>query len=124
MPIDTTQLDQLVRDQAQAASQLENRLNGRINRAMRELLSIARGVVHVQSHDLQNSLYIMQPSTSGEFTESSISARVFYAEQEADKGETHDYAARTIEAGQAIIDRLQNDLAELIAQAFLGQGSD
>jgi hypothetical protein len=124
MTIDTSQLESLARDQQQAAQQLQNRINGRINRAMRELLSIARGVVHVRSHDLQNSLYIAAPSIHGEITESNIKARVFYGEIEADRGDEHDYPARTIQDGAAILDELANDVAELIAQAFVGRGSD
>lgn len=124
MSVDTSQLEQLARDQQQAAQQLQNRINGRITRAMRQLLGVARGDVHVRSGELRDSLSIVAPSLSGEFTTSNIQSRVSYAELEADKGGAHDYAARTIEDGQAIIDGLTADIAELVALAFLGQGSD
>ena len=124
MSVDYSQLDQLTRDQQAAAAQLQNRINGRINRTMRQLLGVARGEVHVHSGDLRDSLYIIAPSQSGEITESSIAARVVYAEAEADRGDAHDYPARTIAAGASIIDQLEADIAELIAQAFVGRGAD
>lgn len=119
MPIDASQLDQLERDLLAAQANLEPRIRGRITTAMRQLLAVARGVVHVQSGDLRDSLYIIAPSiVAPEITESDIVARVSYDEQEADKGGAHDYPARTIEEGAAIIDRLTEDVAALIAQAF------
>lgn len=124
MSVGYSQLEQLARDQQQAARQLQNRINGRITRAMRELLSVARGVVHVQSGELRDSLYLIAPSVSGAITESSIGARSAHAEFELEKSGEHDYAARTIEDGQAIIDELTNDIAELVALAFVGRGSD
>src|SRR5262245_22323740 len=122
MPIDASDLDSLERDMLAAQQQLEARIRGRLTTAIRQLLGVARGVVHVRSGDLRDSLYIIQPSLiAPEITESDIAARVFYAEQEADKGGAHDYPARTIEEGAAIIDSLAEDVAALIVQA-LGAG--
>lgn len=118
MPIDASQLEDLLRAMEDGRTGLEAKVNGRIVRAMRELLGVARGEVHVQSGDLRDSLYIIQPSVAGDITESNIAARVFYAEQEVDKGGEHDFPARTIEAGAAIIDSLTDDLADLYMAAF------
>lgn len=119
MPIDASDLERLARDLEGAPERLTNQINGRITRAMRLLLAVARGVVHVRSGDLRDSLYIIAPSLiAPDFTESQIAARVFYAEEEADKGGAHDYPARTIEEGAAIIDGLTEDVADLIAAAF------
>lgn len=117
MPVDVSQLESLLSDMERAQAALPGLIAGKQIRAMRELLRIARSVVHVQSGRLRDSLYIIQPSIAGEFSESSITATVSYAAHEADKGGDHDYAARTIETGQGIIDQLTDELAELLAAA-------
>ena len=123
MGIDYAQFEQLARDLEAQQSRLPDRLRGRQIRAMRDLLRVARGVVHVQSGDLRDSLYILEPSTFGEITESAIASDLSYASQEADKGGSHDYPARTIEEGTGVIDQLEDDVADLIADAFTGQGN-
>lgn len=117
MPVDTSQLESLIADLEQSRAALPGRIAARQVRAMRELLRVARAVVHVQSGDLRDSLYIIQPSIAGDIQESSITSLVSYAEHEADKGGEHDYAARTIDEGAAILDRLTDELAELLAAA-------
>src|SRR5919106_137584 len=114
MPIDAREIESLLRTMEDGQTQLQAQINGRITRAMRDLLGVARGVVHVRSGDLRDSLYIIAPSVAGDITESNIAARVSYAELEADKGGEHDYAARTIEEGAAIIDNLAEDIADLV----------
>lgn len=122
MPFDATEVENLLRQMEDGQTQLQARINGRIVRAMRELLGVARGVVHVRSGDLRDSLYIIAPSVAGDFTESSIASRgVPYAEEEADRGEAHDYPALTIEEGAGIIDGLTEDIADLLVAA-LGAG--
>lgn len=123
MPIDASAIDSLLRDLENGQTQLESKVNGRIIRAMRELLGMARGVVHEKSGDLRDSLFIIAPSAiAPEVTESQIASRLFYAELEADRGGEHDYPARTIEEGAAIIDELAEDLARIYMAAF-GVGS-
>lgn len=117
MPIDATQLESLLRDIEANRVTLNGAIAGKQIRAMRDLLRVARSVVHVQSGRLRDSLYIIQPSIASEITESSITAMVRYAASEAEKGGEHDYPARTIADGQAILDQLAEDLAELLAAA-------
>jgi hypothetical protein len=118
MSVDASQLEALLTDLERAQAALPGQIQGRTIRAMRDLLRVARSVVHIQSGRLRDSLYIVQPSALGAFTESSIqSIGVSYAAREADKGGEHDYPARTIAEGQAIIDQLADDLADLLAQA-------
>lgn len=117
MPVDASQLEALLSDIERSQAALPGQIQGRTIRAMRDLLRVARSVVHVQTGRLRDSLYIIQPSIAGEFTESSIAATVPYAAAEADRGGAHDYPARTIEEGQAIIDQLADDLADLLAAA-------
>ena len=118
MSLDATQLEEYLRDLEAGGPQLGPKVTGRQIRAMRELLAVARGVVHVKSSHLRDSLFIMQPSALGELSESTISSTAPYAEEEAARGGAHDYPARTIEAGEGIIEGLQADLENLLLEAL------
>ena len=116
-------LQDLTRDLEQAPSRIARQVQGRMVRAQRELLKVARSVVHVVSGDLRDSLSIDPPSYVGaELSEFGVSARVSYAAYEVARGGAHDYVARTLEDGAGIIDQAAADIAELTAQAIVGRG--
>lgn len=120
--VDTSHLSDLLRVLEDGQTVLSSRIAGRQIRAMRELLRVARSVVHVRSGRLRDSLYVIAPSLLGDISESSIRATVSYAETEADKGGEHDYPARTIEDGAGVLDQLTDDLAALLEAACTGGG--
>src|SRR4051812_2350589 len=98
-------LQDLTRDLEQAPARIARQVAGRMVRAQRELLGVARGVVHVQSGDLRDSLYIVAPYDIGAgITEFDVASNLSYAINEVDKGGAHDYVARTLEDGAGIID--------------------
>jgi len=96
-------------------SRIERRIAGRAVTATRALLGVARGVVHVQSGDLRDSLSIDGPSPIGDGSiETSVHSPLSYAESEVAKGGDHDYAARTLEAGAGILGDLARDLEAIV----------
>lgn len=122
MSVDARQLQQLVRDLEQSRATLPNQLRDRLLAAMRELLAIEQGVVHVKSGDLRDSLHIIEPSTIGNLTTSILAPDVSYAALEADRGGPHDFPAVTLEQGDTVIQALRDDVAALVAGAFVGVG--
>lgn len=116
-------LDDYIRQLEQAPQRAANRIQGRMTRAQRELLGIARRVVHVQSGNLRDRLAIEPPVVidAGE-AEYVVSSSASYAEHEAAKGGDHDFATLTIEEGADIIQSAANDVAEILASALVGQG--
>lgn len=116
-------LADLTRDLEASPARIARQVSGRMIRAQRALLGVARAVVHVVSGDLRDSLSIDPPSYIGaSLSEFGVSARVSYAGFEVAKGGDHDYVARTLEDGAAIIDEAASDIADLVAQAIVGSG--
>jgi hypothetical protein len=116
-------LQDLTRDLEAAPARIAQRVAGRMTRAQRELLGVARRVVHVRTGKLRDSLSIDPPSYVGaDLSEFGVSARVSYAGYEVAKGGEHDYVARTLEEGQAVIDSAANDIADIVASTIVGQG--
>lgn len=116
-------LQDITRDLEEAPARIARKVQGRMVRAQRELLKVARADVHVRSGDLRDSLYIVAPSYIGaEISEFEIAARASYAPYEVARGGPHDYVARTLEDGAGIIDSAANDIADLVAQTIVGQG--
>lgn len=113
----TSDLQKLITDLRSAETRADDKLRGINIRAARELLAIARGVVHVKSGRLQGSLHIEGPFNVGTGTlEARVVSNVPYADLEIARGSEHDYAARTIEDGSAVIEQAAQDMeAALIA---------
>jgi hypothetical protein len=116
-------LADLIRDLEQAPARIARQVAGRMTRAQRELLSIARGVVHVKSGELRDSLYIVAPVYQGAtVSEWAVAARSAHGPYEVERGGAHDYVAQTLEDGAVVIDETANDIADLVAQAIVGRG--
>ena len=107
---------------AQAEARVEARLRGINIRAARQLLSIARSVVHVQTGRLRDSLHIQGPFDIGTGAlEISIASNVPYAAHEAGKGGEHDYPALALQGGQSIIDQAAEDMELAIIAVMEGR---
>jgi hypothetical protein len=107
---------------AQAEARVEARLRGINIRAARQLLSIARSVVHVQTGRLRDSLHIQGPFDIGTGAlEVAVVSNVPYAGQEAGKGGEHDYPSLTIQQGQSIIDQAAEDMELAIIAVMEGR---
>lgn len=116
-------LQDLTRDLENAPKRIAQQVQGRMIRAQRELLGVARSVVHVKSGELRDSLYIVAPSYIGaEIGEFDVAARSSHGMYEVARGGAHDYVARTLEDGAGVIDGAADDIAELAAQAIVGRG--
>lgn len=116
-------LADLTRDLEQSPARIARLVSGRMTRAQRDLLGVARRVVHVRSGDLRDSLSIEPPAYVGaDISEFGVSARVSYAAYEIARGGEHDYVVRTLDEGAAIIDQTAADIADLAAQAIVGRG--
>lgn len=117
------QLDDLIRQLEQAPQRAANRITSRMIRAQRELLGVARRVVHVRSGNLRDRLAIEPPTvidaSEAEFV---VTSTASYADYEAEKGGEHDFATLTLEEGADIIQSATNDVAEILARSLVGQG--
>lgn len=114
----TSDIERLVNDLRTAERRADDKLRGINIRASRELLKLAKQIVHVQSGRLQRGLIVEGPFDIGPGTlEARIAApSVPYAEAEVDRGSDHDYATRTLIAGERIIDQAAEDMeAALVA---------
>src|SRR5690349_19445735 len=114
----TSDLQTLIADLRSAEQRADDKLRGINTRAARDLLKLARSIVHVKSGRLRDGLVIEGPFNVGTGTlEARISApSVPYADEEVARGGAHDYATRTLEDGQGIIDQAAEDMeAALIA---------
>lgn len=109
---------------AQAPSRIERRFAGRTIQATRELLKVARQVVHRRSGRLRDSLVVDGPyPVAGGGVEARVRATVPYAAREVSHGGAHDYPTRTLETGQPILDALTRDLVLIvIEETGAGQG--
>lgn len=122
LEIDASALRAVQQQISTAPARIERRVNGRSVTAIRALLNIARRVVHVQSHRLQNSLYIDGPFPTATGTlEAAVKSPLSYADSEVAHGGEHDYPARTIQQAQGELDELARDL-ELIVIEETGAG--
>jgi hypothetical protein len=107
---------------AQAEARVEARLRGINIRAARQLLSIARSVVHVQTGRLRDSLHVQGPFDIGTGAlEVSIASSVPYAGAEIARGADHDYASLTIQGGQSVIDQTAEDMEMAIIAVMEGR---
>lgn len=84
-------------------------------RAGRQILAVARAVVHVQTGRLRDSLRIEGPFdiVSGSF-ELRVVTNVPYAEEEIARGGEHDYATRTVQDSAGIVDQAAEDMERAI----------
>ena len=119
MSLETTissNLDQTARSLAGAEQRTENRLRGLNIRGARELLKVARRVVHVRTGRLRDSLFVSGPFDvgSGAF-EADVITNVSYAPLEIARGGEHDFVTRALTEGQSIID----DTAAAMEQAII-----
>ena len=104
-----------------AAARIAERQAGRTIRAQRDLLRVARSVVHVKSGHLRDSLYIDGASLIGQGTlEGAIRSTAPYADEEAARGGAHDYPAITLEVGADILDQLARDLERIVIEETTG----
>lgn len=110
-------------DYRNAEQQAEARLRAINIRASRQLLRIAKQVVHVQSGRLREGLIVQGPFDIGSGTlESEISApSVPYATIEAARGSDHDYPARTLLAGEGVIRQAEQDMEAAIVAVMEGR---
>src|SRR6476646_5680648 len=107
-------LSDLTRDLENAPARIARLVAGRMTRAQRDLLGVARSVVHVKSGELRDSLYVVAPAYQGaSIGEWEIAARSAHGMYEVERGGAHDYVARTLEDGAGIIDSAADDIAEL-----------
>lgn len=112
--IDDSGLKQAQAQLQAAPSRIEQRVLGRVGRAQRELLRVARSVVHVKTGRLRDSLSIDGVALIGGGTlEGAIKTNVPYAEAEVARGGEHDYAQRTLEEGAGVLDELLKDLEDI-----------
>ncbi len=94
---------------------LEAKANDRLRainiRGGRSILGIARGVVHVQSGRLRDSLRISGPFDiqTGTF-EMVVDSPLAYADIEADRGGEHDYPTLTLEQSEGVINQVADDM--------------
>jgi hypothetical protein len=96
----------------------EARLRGINLRGTRELLKIARNLVHERTGRLKAGLIIEGPYdvASGTLEARVAAPTVVYAAEEAKRGGEHDYATRTLEAGQGVIDKVADDMERAIVE--------
>jgi hypothetical protein len=118
----TSDLQTLIRDLRSAETRADDKLRGINIRAARELLKLARSIVHVRSGRLQASLHIEGPFDVGTGTlEARVTSNVPYAEEEVARGSEHDYAARTIDEGQSIIEQAAQDMEQALIAIMEGR---
>src|SRR5260221_3190700 len=110
-------------DYRDAEQKAEARLRAINVRGARDLLKIARRVVHVKSGRLRDGLVVEGPFDIATGTlEARVSApSVPYATIEADRGGAHDFASRTIEEGAGVIDQIAHDMEAAIIAVMEGR---
>lgn len=111
-------LGQTTRHLQGAEQRVEARLRGINIRGARELLRVARNVVHVQSGRLQAGLIVEGPFDVGTGAlEARVSApSVPYGAAEAARGGEHDWPTRTLSEGQGAIDQVAADMERAIVE--------
>ena len=119
--IDDRELRAVQQQVATAPARIQRRVAGRTLVATRALLKIARGVVHVRSSRLKDSLYVDGPYPVSDGLEAFVRSPVAYAAEEAARGGAHDYPTRTIQDGRGVLDELARDL-EVIVIEEVGAG--
>lgn len=110
-----TNLPEVIQTLRSIEAKANDRLRAINTRGARALLSVARSVVHVKSGHLRDSLFIEGPFdvTSGTF-EGRVISTAPYAQYEVAKGGEHDFATRTIQEGQDIIDQVAQDMETML----------
>lgn len=106
-----------------ASQRADEKLRGINTRAARELLRLARSIVHVQTGRLRDGLILDGPFNIGTGTlEARISApSVPYASLEAARGGEHDFAARTLAEGAVIITAAAQDMERALIAIMQGE---
>jgi hypothetical protein len=118
----TSDLAEQAARMAAAEARVEARLRGINIRAARQLLAVARSVVHVQTGRLRDSLHVQGPFDIGTGAlEVAIVSNVPYAGKEAARGGEHDYPALTLQSGQSIIDQAAEDMELAIIAVMEGR---
>lgn len=119
----TSDLEKLVNDLRSADQKADDKLRGINIRAARDLLKLARSIVHVKSGRLRDGLVIDGPFNVGTGTlEARISApSVPYADEEVARGGEHDFASRTLEDGAGVIDQAAQDMEQTLIAILEGR---
>lgn len=125
MTLETTiasDLQKLITDLRSAEQRADDKLRGINIRAARDLLRLARSVVHVQSGRLQGSLHVEGPFNIGTGTlEARVTSNVPYASEEIARGSEHDYATRTLTEGASIIEQAAQDMEKALIAIMEGR---
>lgn len=116
-------IPQVVADLRTAEEKADAKLRAINTRGARELLKLARTLVHVRTGRLRDGLIVEGPfDIATGVLEARVSApSVPYAEAEFDRGGEHDTPARTLEEGQDILDGIAQDMEAAIAQIMEGR---
>lgn len=119
----TSNIDRVVSDLRTADQRANDRLRGINVRASRDLLRIARSVVHVVSGRLQAGLAVQGPfNVATGALEATISApSVPYAAHEVERGSDHDFPSRTLLAGERVIDQAAEDMERALVDIVEGR---
>jgi len=118
----TSNLDQTARAYAGSEQRAEAKIRAINVRASRELLKVARSVVHVKTGRLRDGLIVEGPFNvaSGELVATISAPSVSYADIEAARGGLHDFATRTIAEGASVIDQAAADMEAAIIAVMEG----
>lgn len=94
----------------------ESRLRAINTRGARELLRVARRVVHVRTGRLRDGLIVTGPyNVATGAVESTVSApSVPYAKYEIERGGDHDFVARTYEEGAGVFQAIAQDMEDAL----------
>lgn len=107
----------LVRQLQGSQGRIQDRINGIGNRAIRDLLRIARQVAHRKSGKMIEGLYIEGPFVVGTgILESQIKSTAPYTGHEIARGADHDFPTITLQQGASILDRALRDIEEIVIQ--------
>lgn len=77
------------------------------------LLPYAQSIAHKQSGNMAGSMYRLGPFPTGDgAVEGRIESGAWYADLEVERGETHDWATRTLDEQAGAIDALNESIAD------------
>lgn len=118
----SSDISETARRMAAADEIAQRRIESIFGRVARDMLKLEKDIVHVKTGRLRAGLEVQGPINiaRGELVATLSAPSVPYADEEAGRNGTHDFARRTIYEGQNIIDRGAQEMGDAIITALQG----
>jgi len=121
MSIDASALERYLDLLEASDATIDRDLARRLAQTVDKLASSAQGIAHRASGFMADSIHQLGPSSlGGDVLESQIASLASYTDIELDRGETHDWASRTLVDEAAELDTLSDAAGRIVVAAVGG----